>query len=199
MIILTTNRIQLIDNKVLHFCSMKLKNKYFDRAMPFITHCNDYGIIYVSLILSSIIFKYRTDVAAKLFIALALGFSLGAGLLKHLIVRYRPICKNPDYKLLVKTPKTSSFPSGHTTSSFAVFGVFWGLDSKLVYIFLGIAILIAFSRLYLYLHYPSDVVVGIILGLICGKLVFTLNNNMYVTHIVKGLISYINYLYTIAT
>lgn len=193
MIILTTNRIQLIDNKVLNFCSIKLKNKYFDRIMPYITHSNDYGILYISLILSSMIFNYRTDVAAKLFIALALGFSLGEGLLKHLIVRYRPTYKNPEYKLLVKIPKTSSFPSGHTTSSFAVFGVFWGLDSRLVYIFLGIAILIAFSRLYLYLHYPSDVFVGIILGLFCGKLVFPFNNSVYITHIVSQILSGIIY------
>jgi undecaprenyl-diphosphatase len=116
-----------------------------------------------------------------------------------LIVRYRPIYKNPNYKLLIKTPKTSSFPSGHTTSAFAVFGIFWEINSSLVYIFLGIAILIAFSRLYLYLHYPSDVFVGILLGLFCGKLVFTLNNSIYITHMVGRLISYINYLYNIAT
>jgi undecaprenyl-diphosphatase len=178
---------------------MKIKNKYFDRTMPYITHSNDYGIIYISLILFSMILKYRIDIAIKLLIALSLGFLLGEGLLKHLVVRYRPTYKNPDYKLLVKTPKTSSFPSGHTTSAFAVFGVFWGIDSGLIYIFLGIAILIAFSRLYLYLHYPSDVFVGIILGLICGRLVFALNSNIFVTHIVSNLLGYINYLYNITT
>lgn len=193
MIGLADNRIEIIDNRILNFCSMKLKNKYFDRVMPFITHCNDYGIIYICLILFSMILKYRIDIAIKLLIALTLGFLLGEGLLKHLIVRYRPTYKNPNFKLLVRIPKTSSFPSGHTTSAFAVFGVFWGLNSNLVYIFLVIAILIAFSRLYLYLHYPSDVFVGIILGLFCGKLVIPLNNSMYITHVVSRLISCIDY------
>ena len=111
MIILTTNRIQLIDNKVLNFCSIKLKNKYFDRTMPFITHSNDFGLIYVSLILFSIIFKYRTDVATKLFIALALGFTLGEGLLlnkdyieNHKIVFYAIVVTPYRTKIIFTVP-----------------------------------------------------------------------------------------------
>jgi undecaprenyl-diphosphatase len=198
MIDLPNNRIQIIDNKILNFCSMRIKNKYFDKIMPFITHCNDYGFIYICLVLFSMALKYRMDIAIKLAIALTLGFLLGEGLLKHMVVRYRPVYKNPEHRQLVRIPKTSSFPSGHTTSAFAVFGVFWGLDSNLGYVFLAMAILIAFSRLYLYLHYPSDVLVGILLGLFCGKLVFTLNNSIYITHLVSRLLSYFNYLYNVA-
>lgn len=191
---MTIKDIELFDNKILEFCSLKLKNKYFDRLMPIITHCNDYGSIYLCIIISSMLLRYRTDIATKLIIALGLGFLLGEGLIKHLIVRRRPMHNNQACKLLVKVPKTSSFPSGHTTSSFAVFSVFWGLNSSFGYVFLIIAILIAFSRIYLYLHYPSDVLAGMILGLICGKLVFALYNSIYITHMVSKLAIIISYI-----
>ena len=194
MIDLNNNRIQIIDDGILNFCSMKLKNKYFDRAMPVITHSDDYGMIYVALILLSAIFDYRIDIAVKLMLALALGSILGEGLLKHLVVRNRPIAKNPCYKLLVRLPKTTSFPSGHTTSAFAVFAVFWGLSSTLAYLFLVIALLIAFSRLYLYLHYPSDIFVGMLLGLICGKLAFAMYGNIYLAHLLSQFVSFIGYI-----
>jgi hypothetical protein len=51
MIDLNNNRIKIIDDGILDFCSIKLKNKYFDKAMPVITHSDDYGMIYVALIL----------------------------------------------------------------------------------------------------------------------------------------------------
>lgn len=192
---LITKDIEFYDNRILDFCSLKLKNRYFDRLMPIITHCNDYGAIYVFLICSLMLLKVRTDIATKLIVALALGFLLGEGLIKHLIVRNRPIYHNSDCKSLVKIPKTSSFLSGHTTSSFAVFSVFWGLDSSFGYVFLIIAILIAFSRMYLYLHYPTDILGGMLLGIFCGKLVFTLYNSNYIIHIVGKLVSIIMYIH----
>ena len=69
---------------------------------------------------------------------------------------------------MITKPITYSFPSGHTASSFAALAVFMQMNSKIGLIISPIATLIAFSRLYLKVHYPSDVLFGGILGLTCG-------------------------------
>lgn len=186
------SKFQKVDSMILNFCSLKIKNKYFDRIMPLITHCNDFGVFYLGLILLSIIVNYKTNLAVNVLLALTFGLLLGEGMLKHLIRRNRPQFRNPIDSLLVKIPRTSSFPSGHTTSSFAALGVLWGMDSNLIYVFLIAAILISFSRLYLYLHYPSDVMGGIALGLLCSKVVIIMANSGY---IVNAVMKAINKLY----
>lgn len=186
-------RFQIIDNKILNFCSLKIENRYFDKIMPFITSSNDYGKVYIILALFSIMINYKRALAINIIIALAFGVLIGEGLLKHLIKRRRPTVRDMNRYLLVKAPKTSSFPSGHTTSSFAAIGVLWFMNSSFFYVFLIMAILISFSRIYLYLHYPSDVFAGIILGLICGKTVIVLGSNIHIVNLVSRFISYIYY------
>lgn len=161
------------DYRVLSVCSNSIKNKYLDKIMPVITHSNDYGLLYLSLITFSVIFKLRTHEAIKVLEALAIGLFLGEGLIKHIVRRSRP-----EDHVLKKSPLTYSFPSGHTTSAFAALGVLWFMNSNLKYIFLIIALLISFSRLYLQVHYPSDVLAGMLLGIACGKFIVILSGNM---------------------
>jgi undecaprenyl-diphosphatase len=185
---------EIIDNKILNLCSFKIENKCFDKIMPIITRSNDYGKVYISLAIFSIVIDYKRIEAINILIALVLGMLLGEGLLKHLIRRNRPKDRELNKDLLVKTPRTSSFPSGHTTSSFATIGVLWFMNSGFFYVFLIMAVLIAFSRIYLYLHYPSDVLAGIVLGLGCGKLVMLLSSNIHYVNIINRIISDLNYL-----
>jgi undecaprenyl-diphosphatase len=187
-------RFENIDNKILNLCSFKMENKYFDKVMPIITRSNDYGKVYITLAIFSIIVNYKRIEAINILIALVLGMLLGEGLLKHLVKRNRPIDRELNKDLLVKPPRTSSFPSGHTTSSFATMGVLWFMNSGFFYVFLIMAILIAFSRIYLYLHYPSDVFAGIVLGLGCGKAVMLLSSNIHYVNIINRIISDLSYL-----
>lgn len=89
-------------------------------------------------------------------------------LLKLLILRERPYLSNPEITLAVAEPLGTSFPSSHAGTSFAAaIPLFrgkrlWGILGC------GFAALVAFSRLYLYVHFPSDVAVGAILGIGIG-------------------------------
>ena len=89
-------------------------------------------------------------------------------LLKPLIGRVRPFVVNPAVELLVSPPLDASFPSGHTAASFAAVFALRGSGNPLWKPALAVAVLIAFSRLYLYVHWPSDVLGGALLGAFLG-------------------------------
>ena len=103
--------------------------------------------------------------------AIGLTSLMGEGIIKHAVKRIRPCTDLDEEDKLIKDPRAFySFPSGHTASSFAVTMVvfmcrfpFFVVEPILI-----LSILIGFSRIYLRVHYLTDVVVGLFLGLICG-------------------------------
>lgn len=161
-----------IDKSILYFFSVVIKNKVFDTIMPFFSNINNNGEVWIAIAIILLINK-NTKVrrlGISMLIALALGYLLGEAALKNIIERVRPISASYNYNFIITPPKSFSFPSGHTTSSFAAFGVCLFSKAKYRYLALALAIAIAFSRIYLHVHYPSDVLGGIILGLFCAKL-----------------------------
>lgn len=106
--------------------------------------------------------------------ALVLTTTVGEGIIKHLIRRIRPFSDIDQNTLLISKPITYSFPSGHSASSFAAAGIFIATSNPFAIYAIIIAALIAFSRLYLNVHYPTDVISGIILGLICSNVIINI-------------------------
>ena len=99
----------------------------------------------------------------------ALTTNVVTSLLKYVVQRDRPPTVVLDPEPLVGVPSTSSFPSGHTATSFACAYVISRLAPRLtVYVFV-LAALIGFSRVYVGVHYPLDVLAGAVLGLIVAK------------------------------
>lgn len=94
---------------------------------------------------------------------------LGEGILKHIVGRLRPSNEILNSSGLISKPLSYSFPSGHTASAFAAAGILAKYFKKYSALIFTLAVLIAFSRLYLYVHYPTDVLAGLFLGLICCK------------------------------
>ena len=105
--------------------------------------------------------------------AVSLLFCLICGnlVLKPLVARLRPCDLNRAVELLIARPADYSFPSGHTFASFASITVLFLMERKAFWIpALVLGTLITFSRLYLYVHYPTDILGGIILGVSLGLL-----------------------------
>jgi undecaprenyl-diphosphatase len=99
----------------------------------------------------------------------ALTTNVVTSLLKYVVQRDRPPTVVLDPEPLVGVPSTSSFPSGHTSTSFACAYVISRLAPRLtVYVFV-LAALIGFSRVYVGVHYPLDVLAGAVLGLVVAK------------------------------
>lgn len=161
------NFLKIIDNKGLKYISEKCKNRTFDRIMPIITMMGNLGIIWLVISVLMLLKVEDRIIGISVILALILTTIIGEGIIKHIVKRNRPF-QNYEDELLINKPITYSFPSGHTASSFAALAVFLQMNGKLGLIMSPIATLIAFSRIYLKVHYPTDVIFGIVLGITCG-------------------------------
>lgn len=162
--------INTIDNGILDFIQANMRCTFLDWIMPYISLIGDYGAMWILLALILIINEKTRIMGIEMAVALLLGFLIANITLKPLIARVRPFDVNTDVMLLIKAPTDFSFPSGHTVSSFAATGVVWLNDRKYGIAALTLATLIAFSRLYLYVHYPTDVFAAIIIGVVTAIL-----------------------------
>lgn len=144
-----------------------------DVLMPLITKLGDVGMIWILLAIILVIIPETRKSGAVLAAALCVDLVLCNGILKHLIRRIRPCDINSSVQLLIARPNDFSFPSGHTAAAFAaVTALDAAGERKLWKPALALAILIAFSRLYLYVHYPTDILGGIIVGVVAGYIGF---------------------------
>ena len=140
-----------------------------DKIMCFITHFGDAGIVWIILTIVLLLIPKTRKSGVIMAAALIVDVLLCNVLLKNLVARIRPYDVNPVIQVLVSKPKDFSFPSGHTAASFAsVTALYLAGEKKLWKPALVLAILIACSRMYLYVHYPTDILGGIIFGILSG-------------------------------
>ena len=148
-----------------------LHNPVGDVFFPFITKFGDAGIFWIVVAIVLLVIPKTRKTGAIMAAAFLVDVILCNGLLKNLVARVRPFDVNPSVHLLVAKPHDYSFPSGHTALSFAaVTALYLAGEKKVWKPALVLAVLIAISRLYLYMHYPTDVLGGIVIGILCGYL-----------------------------
>lgn len=153
---------------ILDFIQSHLRCDLLDVIMPAVTKLGDIGFIWLGCIIILLLFPKTRKIgvtAAVSFIFAALCCNV---ILKPLAARIRPCEINPAVSLLVVRPTDFSFPSGHTTTAFAVSSVLFFSKNRLWIPALILSVLIGFSRLYLYVHYPTDVLAGVLLGIMIG-------------------------------
>ena len=141
-----------------------LRCDILDNIMVFVSTIGNSGIIWIIVGLLMLCFKKYRKCGIAVLIALIACLILGNGILKNLVARSRPCWIDERVKLLIAVPRDYSFPSGHTFSSFAAAICIIYFHKKEGIAALVLAVLIAFSRLYLFLQYPTDILGGIALG-----------------------------------
>ena len=158
------------DLPILDWIAANLWCPFLDAVMPMVTVLGDAGIFWMLIAAALLLFKKTRRVG------LGMGFAMLMGLLLCNLT-LKPLCQRPrpyDYQfdtfgklipLLIDRQHDFSFPSGHTIASFEAAGVIWLNNKKWGIAALVLACLIAFSRLYLYVHYPTDVLVSLVLGI----------------------------------
>ena len=172
--------IQNADFAVLDSLQASVRNPFLDTVIPYITHLGDGGILWIILALVLIFLKKYRRTGVTVLVSLILCLIFCNGLLKNIVARIRPFDINTMIELLIEPPTDFSFPSGHTTASFATAISLLLCRNKCFGIpALLIAVLIAFSRLYLYVHFPSDVFCGIVLGIISALAAYMIVNAVY--------------------
>lgn len=136
-----------------------------------VTILGDVGCIWLITAFILFLFKKTRRCSIALILSLAVGYVFNNLILKNIFNRMRPFVVNEEFKefilsLGMKLPMGSSFPSGHAFSSFCSATVIFIFFKKPGIIAYAIALLIALSRIYLCVHYPTDVIAGSILGVV---------------------------------
>lgn len=164
-------------DKQLLFGIYKRKNKYLDIVMCFITYLGNCGKIWI-VISAYFAWKQNKNAAFQILFALSLAALGNNVLVKSLFMRKRPCDRYTDIPMLIKRPIGSSFPSGHTATSFACAIAIYALSPFIGGVAFIIAALVGISRIYLFVHYPSDVMFGMISGLSLGIIAVNMLSNI---------------------
>lgn len=157
-----------IDFAILDFIQENLSCGVLDFLMPLITYLGSAGIIWIITAVVMLIFRAYRKSGVMMSAGLLLCLIIGNLLLKNIVARDRPCWINESVTMLVAVPKDFSFPSGHSMTAFASAVILLHVDKRFGIPALILAFLLAFSRLYLYVHFPSDVLAGALIGCTIG-------------------------------
>ena len=162
-----------LDQMILLFIQDNIRCDWLTGIICAVTIMGNKGLIWLALLLFLLIYPKTR----KLGMVAGLSFLLCVGvaeIIKNLVMRPRPFLTIAELVPLVKPPQSYSFPSVHTVSSFSVAWIlFWSKEGKAVrYTVFAFALLMAFSRLYVGVHYPSDVLTGILLAFLGSFIVW---------------------------
>lgn len=153
----------------LNFIQENLRSKFMDQLMIHITYFGEYGLFWVLVALGLLFYKSTRKYGVILVIALILDIICINGIIKPLFQRIRPCYIHP-IALLIEAPHGYSFPSGHAGACFAAAFALLFAKHKFWSAAMLLAVLVGFSRNYLYVHYPTDVLGGMVIGLFSGYL-----------------------------
>lgn len=159
-----------MDLMIVEWVAENLHTPFLDRLIPMITALSEHGEIWIFSCILLLCFRrtrrYGVMMAAALFFSLVFTNLL----LKNIVARPRPYTHLPELTLLVSPLTDWSFPSGHSSISLAGSVVLWFWNKRWGIVALVLALMIVFSRLYLSVHYPTDLLAGMAIGTMCAFL-----------------------------
>ena len=155
-----------IDFSILYWIQDNLRNSFMDFVMPLFSNLQDGGLIWISIAVVMLFFKRTRYCGIAVLLAMGIDTLITEYGIKNIVCRVRPCNLVDDVNMLVKKPTSYSFPSNHSASAFAgAVAVMLTIKKKAwtipAFVFSGI---ISFSRMYVFVHFPSDVFAGILLG-----------------------------------
>ncbi len=159
-----------LDVAILNMIQSHLRCGFFDIVMPIISSLGNQGAIWLLCSAILLLFPKTRQAGASVLAGVILEVLCCNIFLKPFVARPRPCDVNTAVQLLIEKPTDFSFPSGHTACAFAATSALYFSKNRLWIPALVLSVLIGFSRLYLYVHYPSDVLAGVLIGIMLGWL-----------------------------
>lgn len=153
------------------YALQQIHNPVLDKIMVALSTIGNAGILWIVLAVILLIMKKTRRCGAQMALAMLLTFIIGNLVLKNMISRDRPCWIDPTVALLVKNPMDFSFPSGHSMNGFTAAVTILFYDKRWGIAAIILASLIAFSRLYNFVHFPTDVFAGVVIGTVVACLV----------------------------
>ena len=184
-------KIYSTDFMILDWIQGHLRCGWMDWLMPKITFLGEAGLIWIVILLLFLWMKTRRKCGWKMAVSLVICLLLGQFILKNIFARPRPCWINTAVEMLVKVPKDYSFPSGHSMSGISSAFIILLDDRRVGIPACILAVVIAFSRLYLYVHFPTDVLAGAVMGILLAIAVDKIVEK-YLPKMPPRLISFIN-------
>lgn len=156
-----------IELNILNFIQDNMHNDILTPILKGISCIGNIGLIWIIISIIFVLIKKYRKIGITMCIGLMLCLIIGNGILKPLISRTRPydLEINSNIQIQIQKPNDYSFPSGHTLAAFTSAVIILLYNKKLGIFAMILATLMAFSRLYFYVHFPTDVIGGIILGI----------------------------------
>lgn len=168
-----------LDGGLLLWIQEYLRGPVLNTVFTWYTSLGNAGTLFLVLGVLMLFFKRTRKAGVTVLVAMAIGLVCTNLVLKNLVARPRPWLNVAGLVPLIHEGDPNSFPSGHTTAAFAFAGaVIWAAPRKWMrWAALIAAILMGFSRLYVGVHYVSDVLAGVVIGLLAGLLAWKLVGN----------------------
>ena len=161
-----------LDGSMLLWIQEHIRNENLDGIVTFITHLGDAGILWIVLALLFLLFKKTRRAGGCTLAALVVSFLFNNVFLKNVVARQRPYEVVEGLTRIIEAQADYSFPSGHTANSVvAATVIFLMLPKKYSFLAPVLAFLISLSRLYVGVHYPTDVLTGMLSGILIGCIV----------------------------
>lgn len=162
-----------MEMEILHVIQ-SIHTDLLDTIMILLSTLGNSGLIWIAIAVVLLIPKGTRYCGITMLAAMAFSFLLGNLCLKNIIQRKRPCAVDTSVRLLIPFPSEYSFPSGHTLNGFTAATVIFLYFKKPGVFALLLAAAIAFSRIYLFVHYPTDILGGMVLGIVDAVMVYLL-------------------------
>ncbi len=175
-----------LDTNILFFVQDNLRNNVLNDIVVWFTSLGNAGLMWILVIAALIAYKGTRKEGLGCAVSLILCFIVVNVFLKNVVARVRPYDAIEQIRCLVGPQADYSFPSGHTAIAFAAsVPVFIISDKRLGVIMIIFSVLMALSRIYVCVHYPTDVIGGAVIGILCGVVagmviypkLYSINNN----------------------
>ncbi|SDB52697.1 undecaprenyl-diphosphatase [Pseudobutyrivibrio sp. YE44] len=156
-----------------------IHNDFLDFIVPQITFLGNAGWFWIVITILLIVLPLNRKLGFQAAISIILTVLVCNVILKPMVMRCRPCWLEQDVQMLVKVPHDFSFPSGHSNISFAVATAIFTRNKKFGIPAIILAGCIAISRLYVFVHWPTDVIVGTLIGVSGGIVSYFIINALY--------------------